>query len=146
MVRGAAAMRAENRMKAAAQETESVTGRASDPVSAGGTHGEIERPPYPRNSKGFRDARDGIQHGREQVRVLVGVEMSRTNAAIGNLADLSVKFVVDTHAPQRECLDQACYGRRIAWRADQRKVASDIQRRILAGETQCVVKRRSVRH
>ena len=102
MVRRAAAVARQHAMETAPQYLQAAAGGPGQPRHPATLRGKrnIERPAYPRNLKLFRDARDGVQHRRRQVRMLVRVQVGRMQTGRQNLTHLRRQLVIHAEAPR----------------------------------------------
>ena len=111
MVGHAAVVCIQGARHALAKYTEPAAYRAPGPGYAAGRERKIERPADPVDMKLFGEPRHGVQHGWQQVRVFVGVQMSRRYARVDDLYDLGAQFVVDAQTPQQKRpVQQAPFG------------------------------------
>src|SRR5665213_1810899 len=94
---------------------------------------KIERPPNPWNPELLRNARHGIQYGRQQMRMFMRVEMSRPKAGIEDAPYLRSQFLVNADALQRHRQHQLRHSEGKRSRAHQHQAAADVELWIFAG-------------
>src|SRR5215831_4930284 len=107
MIRGAASAPSDLAMKARSKGVEGAAYHALGPWSGGGFHRKIHGTPDPADSELLGQPRDGVEHGRKQVGVLVRVDVRRFDACIQNFLDLRTQFVINlnpAHADRPEKL------------------------------------------
>ena len=107
---------------------------------------QMQRFAHPGNAQLGSDACHGIEDRRQDVRVLMSIQMSRLNACIQDLAHLPAKLIINLHASQRDCRRQMRNAGRETFGADQHQMDADIQFRILARQRNGVLKGRSRGH
>src|SRR5438552_1225670 len=103
VIRHATVMRLQNAGKTAPDESKTSADRPARPAYSGRVHGEVEWSADPGNPKLLREPGDGIEHGRQQVRVLVRVEMRRRDAGRNDLFDLGAELVVNANLAGGQC-------------------------------------------
>ena len=86
----------------------------------------------PRNLEFIGQPRYRVEHGWQQVRVLVRVQMCWLEPSIQHSPDLTGQFVIDSDSAEGDRLNQPGNRRRIAFRANQNEMNADIQTGILA--------------
>ena len=118
-------------------------------VTPGGEVPEVENRTGS-NLQGFphssRDARHGVQHRRQQVGVLVRIQVRRLETGVENAPNLRDQFVIDADAAESQSARELGDGRWKRRLADQHQVDADIERGILAREADGVVECRAGGH
>src|SRR5262249_51379354 len=89
-----------------------------------------EWPPHPWDLEILSDARHCLEHGRQQVGVLVRVQVRWLKARFHDTPDLRGQFVIDADAPQRHCTNELHYSGWKRRRSHQDQVATDVERRV----------------
>src|SRR6185369_11248786 len=103
---------------------QTLAGRALGPSDSRPGRGErkIEGAAHPRNFVLFRELGDGLEHGRQQVRVLVRVEMRGLQPGVEDAPYLRLQLVVDTNAARHNGACELSDGRREGRVADKHQM------------------------
>jgi len=107
---------------------------------------KIERPTHPWNTVFTGQLGHMLQHGRQQVRVLVRVEMQRTDASREHFLNLLPKLGGNIYLLPCHRSDQSGNRSRISRRTHQRKMDTNIELRQLLCALHRVIEGRAVRH
>src|SRR5579885_3913289 len=94
MVRSTAAMALDFSMKTEPQAMQGTAQGSSGPGDARRCQREIHGAPDPPDAELFTQPRNGVQHWRQQVRVLVSVPMRGLDAGIQTFSNLRLEFLV----------------------------------------------------
>src|SRR5271165_7006808 len=84
MIREAAAALPQHGLKSYANHSKGAADGALLPSDSARLHRKIEGPPHPGNSILLRDSCHGVQHWRQQMRVLVRIQVRRFETRIQN--------------------------------------------------------------
>ena len=98
MIGGAASVAGQDAMEPAAQEAERPAHQPSRQWDGARVQRIVEGAPDPGNAVLAGKLRDGLQHRRQQMRVLVGVEVGGPEAGFDDPGNLPVQFPLDGHA------------------------------------------------
>ena len=132
----------------AAHDTQALAGRPLGPGHAWARRRErkIEGAAHPGNFVLLRELRDGLEYRRQQVRVLVRIEMRGLQTGVEDAAHLRLQLVIDANAAERHGARELRDGRGKGRLAHQHQMDADIERRVLAGQADRIVKRRAGGH
>ena len=142
IIRGPAAMPCERPAEGAACRSKEHTQQAR--------RAEIEWPSHPGNSELLGDPRHSLQDLRQQMGVLMGVQVRRQNAGVEHAPNLRRQFVIRFECARGRPLESKRLSvsgsgpPKIA--LNQHEVASQVELRILTGQADGVVERAPVRH
>jgi hypothetical protein len=112
---------------------------------------EIERSPNPPNVELVSDAGNSAQDRRREMCMFMRIQMRRANTSCLDLVHLGGEFFINRQLPARQSAQQFRNSRRQraageSFAADQRKMTTDIQRRIAARQLHRMLECFAIRH
>src|SRR5580704_19078209 len=127
MIGGPALVALQHTMKTSAGESETLANGLPLPGHAGSVQREIERTAHPGNLKLRRDARHRVEHRRQQVGVLVRIQMSGLKPRVLHLAHLRGQLVINANSADGDLPNQLSDGGRETVAAHQNQMHADVE-------------------